>query len=153
MHSTISSLSVADVSVGLQDPRSNFPAHPRAAGASSNWSSARPNTTARTASRRGALHRLASSPPTESPSVRAIEDEIEFALARSGHPLQDVCCRRDGDVLILVGRTTRYFHVQVALTLAMSLAGRKRVLSEIEVRPRAAAERESQVSPQEINNQ
>ena len=153
MHSTMPGPSLADVCIGPQDPRSIVNARPRADGLSSNWSAARPNTNLRTAPRRRALRRVASSPSIESPNVRDMEVEIELALAQSGHPLQDVCCRRDGDVLILVGRTTRYFHVQVALTLAMSLAGRKRVRSEIEVRPRAAVERESQGSSQEINNQ
>lgn len=72
--------------------------------------------------------------------VHEIANEIEAALVRSGYPFQRVHCQCDGHTLVLVGRTSRYFYIQVALTLALSLAGRRRVVSEIEVRPRTPVE-------------
>lgn len=74
------------------------------------------------------------------PGVDDVAVEIETAMENSGYPIRNIRCKCVGDTLILMGRTTRYFHVQVALTLALSLADRRRVVSKIEVRPHVSAE-------------
>ncbi|MBS0205570.1 MAG: hypothetical protein JSS49_21920 [Planctomycetes bacterium] len=67
------------------------------------------------------------------PSSHQTAARIECGLEESGYPLQNVRCRCDEQTVVLIGQTTRYYYVQVALTLAMSLAGRIRVVSEIQV--------------------
>ncbi len=142
MHSTMPNPPVAHASVGPQALRSYPNVRPHTHSVALSWPSTNTEKNSRIAPQRGASSHVALPAPLVlgTPSVHEIADEIEAALSRSSYPLRDVYCRCDGDELILVGRTTRYFHVQVALTLAMSLAGRRRVMAEIEVRPRAAVE-------------
>ena len=119
MRSTMPNPSVGDVSVGPENllPTCNVPPH--ANSLTWNWSSVRPTNDPPLAPRRVALRRAVPPASIGIPTVRETARAIETALARSGYPLHGVRCRCDGDALILAGRTTCYFHVQVALTLAM----------------------------------
>lgn len=72
-------------------------------------------------------------PPRVAADLERQAARIDAVLRDSGYPLQDVHCRADGEGLVLIGQTTRYFHVQVALTLAMEHASGTRVVSEVDV--------------------
>lgn len=72
--------------------------------------------------------------PTREPAVC---DLVHLALSSSGYPLHHVCCRCDGDTLILSGFVTQYFYAQMALETARRLAGDHRIQIHIEVLPAA----------------
>ena len=59
--------------------------------------------------------------------------EINAALENSGYRLSGIRCRCSNQGLVLVGEATCYYHVQVALTTAMRLAGSRRVLCQVKV--------------------
>jgi hypothetical protein len=79
--------------------------------------------------------RSANRPTQRTRTPDEIADAIELAIPTLGYPLQNVHCQSDGETLFLVGRTSRYYFAQVALTRAMALAGQRRVICEIEIRP------------------
>jgi len=62
-----------------------------------------------------------------------IAETVDAAIRQSGFPVQDIQCRTDGQSLLLVGQATRYYHVQIALTLAMEHAQGCRVIPEVDV--------------------
>lgn len=146
MHSTMPNPPAAHDPVSPQALRLNPIVRPHAHRVALRGPSTHTEKNSRIAPQRGASPHvvLPASLVLGTPTVHEIADEVEAALSQSSYPLRDVYCRCDGDELILAGRTTRYYYVQVALTLAMSLAGQRRVMAEIEVRPQAAVEQRPQ---------
>ncbi len=59
--------------------------------------------------------------------------EINSALENSGYRLCGIHCVCSDGNLVLNGRASCYYHVQVALTTAMRLAGSRRVTCQVKV--------------------
>lgn len=59
--------------------------------------------------------------------------EINSALENSGYRLCGIHCTSSGGNLVLNGRANCYYHVQVALTTAMQMAGSRRVICQVKV--------------------
>lgn len=62
-------------------------------------------------------------------------DAINTALQKSGYPLQGVICHWAGSSLLLDGDARCYYHIQVALTIAMKVARGRRVVCIVNVVP------------------
>ena len=89
--------------------------------------------------RRNSWREMIPSQPESLAPNRAMVEQVEKALADSGYPLHQVRCECDDHTLILSGRASRYFYLQVALTAAMALAGHRRVTVNIQVVPTATS--------------
>ena len=59
--------------------------------------------------------------------------KINAAFEQSDYSLCGIRCIYSGGDLILNGRASCYYHVQVALTTAMQMAGSRRVMCQVKV--------------------
>jgi len=89
--------------------------------------------------RREPSSRAAARVPLISVREPSVSEQLHLALARSGYPLQHVHCRCDDQSLTLTGFTTRYYYVQIALHVAMTMANGRRIEMSIHVVPAPAA--------------
>lgn len=63
----------------------------------------------------------------------ALGESIEFALVKSGYPLQDVHCRCTESRLELTGTVWRYYYLQMTIEIARQLAGGREIINRVSV--------------------
>jgi hypothetical protein len=63
----------------------------------------------------------------------ALGESIEFALVKSGYPLQDVNCRCTESRLELTGYVWRYYYLQKTIEIARRLADGREIINRVNV--------------------